>query len=599
MKTVILSEKPDQAKKYANALGQPKWKDGAWRLTHQKLGDVAVVSAVGHIVQQDNPLTDNENWKLENLPIFPKEFTYSVVSNKKDVFSRIKKAVSQADAVIVATDPGREGEAIAYRILEKIPKAMSKVKYRLWCKSLSKQGILKSFDNLLPAQETINFYHEATARSVSDWLVGFNLSPFTTIKMQKDGLLDKKDKPMSVGRVQTPIVNLVVENDEAIEQFSPVPFWKLQLVDPENEVTFTNKELFYQKEEAEKFSNSLPTTLKISGIKTEEVKKNSPALFDLASLQAYMSQHYQWSPDYTLQMAQELYTKEVTSYPRTDSKTITHFEFSYLNNEQYLTHLATGIDLNGFEKVKEKLSKIFMDDEKTGEHHAIIPTEVFPNPEKESFSDDEILLYKEIARRTLLMFERDYIYQKTVVILENNGVQFSTTGTRLLDSGWKRFLTNQEKSKDLPVYYEKGLELNLEKIIVEDETKPPKRLTENELFKTTLKKYNLGTSATRAGIFKNILDRGYIQKDKKTGQLYPLDRGRKLIAFLKQFNIMYTNVDTTKIWEEALLKVGQGRLHKDQFILQTKMAISKQIEEVIRQEKLKSLGESYQESQAK
>ncbi|WP_449448624.1 type IA DNA topoisomerase [Streptococcus suis] len=596
MSTLVLAEKPDQAKKYAQALGQARWTDDCWNVVHPEYGELVIVSAVGHVVQMVNPLKHNENWNLNNLPIFPKAFEFKVDPSKKDVFATIKREVSRADTIIIATDPGREGEAIAYRILEKIPKAMSKIKWRLWCRSLSKQGIQKSFSELLPASQTVNLYHEANARTISDWLVGYNLSPFTTIKMRKDGLLNEKDKAMSVGRVQTPIVNLVVENDESIAKFNPIPFYKIHLLDKENELTFTNREIFYSPEEPEAFAKKLADEGMIVEIVSEFVEKSPPELFDLSDLQAHMSKFYQWPADKTLNIAQQLYQKEVTSYPRTDFKTISSFEFSYLNRESYLNTLAVGIDLIGFEKVRDSVSTRYVDDDQTGDHHAIIPTDIFPNQTTHSFNADEIILYKEIAKRTLLIFEGDYIYQKTKVILENNGYEFSTKGSHLVSSGWRKFVPTNRQLRQLPQDFQIGQVLKLEKNCLTDETKPPKRLTEADLISTILKKYHLGTSATRAGILKTIFDRKYLMKDKKTGQLFPMNRGKRLIDFLKQFNIMYTNVEVTKIWEDTLVRIGRGEIQEEQFILQVKMAIAKQIEEVIHQERYKDLGKSYHSS---
>lgn len=592
MRTLILAEKPDQAKKYAQALGQATWKDDTWQFHHPNHGLVRVVSAVGHIVQLENPLKRHENWQLNNLPIFPEEFTYQVAKGKKDVFTTIKREASQADVIIIGTDPGREGEAIAYRILEKIPKAISKIKWRLWCKSLSKKSIQKSFEQLLPADQTVNLYHEAEARTISDWLVGYNLSPFTTIKMKSYGVIAQQDKPMSVGRVQTPIVNLVVDNDAAIAGFQPIPFFKAQLLERENELIFTTREIFSSQKEAENFIAHLADQGQIVDITSELVEKSAPELFDLSDLQAHMSKLYQWSADYTLEVAQRLYQKEVTSYPRTDFKTITSFEFEYLNHKDYLERLAIGIDLVGFEKHKDKVSTLYVDDDASGDHHAIIPTDIFPNQTSHTFSAEEIILYKEIAKRTLLMFEADYAYQKTKIVLDNKGHEFSTTGTKLVRIGWRKFVPSRKQEKHLPQDLSVGQFLSVRKLCLSDETKPPKRLTEAELLSNILKKYNLGTSATRAGILKTVYDRKYLIKDRKTGQLFPLERGRQLITFLKRFDIMYTNVETTKIWEDTLVRIGRGEIKAQQFLSQVKLAIAKQIEQVNRQENHQGLDEN-------
>lgn len=257
-----------------------------------------------------------------------------------------------------------------------------------------------------------------------------------------------------------------------------------------------------------------------------------------------------------------------------------------------MERLAIGIDLVGFEKHKDKVSTLYVDDEASGDHHAIIPTDIFPNQTSHTFSAEEIILYKEIAKRTLLMFEVDYAYQKTKVLLDNKGYEFSTTGTKLVKMGWRKFVPSRRKEKHLPQDLSIGQFLSVGKICLSDETKPPKRLTEAELLSNILKKYSLGTSATRAGILKTTYERKYLVKDRKTGQLFPLERGRQLIEFLKRFDIMYTNVETTKIWEDTLVRIGQGEIKAEHFISQVKLAIAKQIEQVNRQENHHSLYDS-------
>ena len=225
MKYLILAEKPDQAKKYANALGNPKNDKGVWRVQSSVLNaEVIVAPAVGHLVERINPYTNFENWEMANLPALPDGFAYEPKKDTIKRFRAIKQAVKEVDAIIIGTDPDREGEAIAYRILELIPGALRKIKYRLWANSLTKKGLEQAFSSLKNPKDSVNYFHEADARGDADWLVGFNLSPFVTIKMKEEGYLDKKDHSMSVGRVQTPIVSLIVRNDEAIENFKPSPY---------------------------------------------------------------------------------------------------------------------------------------------------------------------------------------------------------------------------------------------------------------------------------------------------------------------------------------------------------------------------------------
>lgn len=575
MTILILAEKPDQAKKYAQALGSPKWDKGAWQV-QTKLGTTRIVSAVGHLVELDNPYKNFENWNLKNLPAFPETFDYAVKENTKKQFATVKKEVKAAKEIIIGTDPDREGEAIAYLILNQIPNATKKVTKRLWAKSTSPKGIQDAFSDLFPASQTINLYHEAEARSISDWLVGFNLSPFVTIKMKEKGILQKKDKAMSVGRVQTPIVSVIVDNDREIQHFTPLPFFKIEVTDEENQVTFTNDEKFDTKEEALTVLESLSAKGRVTKVEQVEKSKVAPELFNLSTLYSHMSKNYQIESKDTLKLIQGLYEKGYLSYPRSDSKTITENEFSYLADESYLQQLAKDIHLKDFTIESLAPKKRYVNEAKTGSHTAIIPTDQLATDVLEEFSPQEKLLYQEVAKRTLLMFEGDYRYQSTTVTVTVDDKEFSVSGTVPISYGWKKFEEKQSATKMLPVYQEEQ-ELLLTKTLKEDKTKPPKRVTEESLLDKILPKYSLGTSATRAAILEKIQTVNYVKRDK-SGKFFPLQRGEQLIDFLREMNVMYTNLETTKRWEEVLQKVGQGTIQKETFIEQTKEAIKEQIE---------------------
>ena len=255
MRTILLlAEKPDQAKKYANALGTPKKTDTGWDVYSDQLSaQVLVRPAVGHLVERSNPWTNFENWEsVDRLPMFPDHFEFEIKKNTKKNFNAIKNAIKTVDSIMIGTDPDREGEAIAYYILNKIPGSLKKVSYRLWANSLTQKGLDMAFRNLRRPEETVNYYHEAEARGEADWLVGFNLSPFTTLMMRDHELIPEKSKGMTVGRVQTPIVSLIVKNNEEIENFVSKPFWQLRLFDQTNQVAFSHEAKFETEAEAVK-----------------------------------------------------------------------------------------------------------------------------------------------------------------------------------------------------------------------------------------------------------------------------------------------------------------------------------------------------------
>lgn len=575
MKTILLlAEKPDQAKKYANALGKPEKADTGWDVYSEILSaQVLVRPAVGHLVERANPWTNFENWQgVDQLPMFPEGFDFDVKKNTKKNFNAIKKAIKNVDSIMIGTDPDREGEAIAYYILNKIPGSLKKVEYRLWANSLTQKGLDQAFRNLRPPQETVNYYHEADARGEADWLVGFNLSPFTTLMMRDQGLLPEKSKGMTVGRVQTPIVALIVRNAEAIDNFVPQPFWQLKLLDQENQVLFSHEAKFETEAEALGVLQSLSDQATIAQVTSEKKSKTAPKLYNLTDIQAEMSKLYKFDADRTKEIIQRLYQKGFMSYPRTNSNLITTNEFEYLVDhiDDYQSAIGKTI-----ETPNRSPRRAFVNDKKVVEHYAIIPTEVVPN--LADLEKEEQLIYQMVTFRTLLMFAQDYEYTSTSVVLENNGQSFKTSGSVTLSKGWQIYLPSKSKEQLLPDYQE-GQEVAVAPQLKADETKPPQRITENSLLKKWLPKYSLGTPATRDGMIKSVQEKGYITKNKKNGQLFPTERGILLIHYLDKLNIAYTNPETTGKWEQVLAQIGQGNMRKEDFVAKVRMAITKQIE---------------------
>lgn len=573
LKYLLLAEKPDQAKKYATALGKPKNEKGVWRVQSSVLNaEVIVAPAVGHLVERINPYVNFENWEMTNLPALPEGFSYEPKKDTIKRFKAIKQAVKEVDAIIIGTDPDREGEAIAYRILELIPGALKKVKYRLWANSLTKKGLEQAFANLRNPTDSINYFHEADARSDADWLVGFNLSPFVTIKMKEEGYLNKKAQSMSVGRVQTPIVSLIVRNDEAIENFKPSPYWRLKLIDSEAEVIFSNDIKYQSKAEADQVLQQLANTAVVKMVTSEEKAQEAPKLYNLTNLQSEMSKLYHFDATKTKELVQSLYQNGYLSYPRTDSTLITTNEFAYLVDhiEEYQKAINKQL-----ETPNRLPRKSYVNDKKVVEHYAIIPTETIPDLSE--LSDDEKLIYQKVVFRTLLMFTPDYRYQSTSVILDNHGLEFRATGTVTKDKGWRAYFAVKKEDKELP-HYQEGQEVIVDCNLLEETTKPPTRITEQILLKKLLPKYHLGTSATRDGMIDLIQDKGYVTKHKKTGQFFPTERGKLLIHYLDQLEIAYTNPETTGKWEEVLAQIGQGKIQKEAFVNKIKWAITKQIE---------------------
>lgn len=575
MLTVILAEKESQALDYAEALGNfvTKKKVYVIKQTPFLSGEVHIVAAEGHLFEYGFP---SDNWDLNNLPLINVSFKQTLKEDRssKEMFKRIYEEVMAADEVIIGTDADREGERIAYSILSHIPEGKEKIKKRLWVNSMTMGALQRAFQEMRDPQETYNYYLEAEARAQSDWLVGMNLSPMATLALQEQGALSKaRGNNLSVGRVQTPAVRLVCENDLAIRNFRPQTYWKLQLEDKETEVVFTNQDKFTNSDEVLEVSKSLAEVARVSSVEIEENERPAPALFNLSDLQQLAAKRWKFSATKTERLAEGLYLKKYLSYPRTDTRFITENEFLYL--KKYLSNYQDAIHCP-FEPIFLEPRDFHVDSAKVAKssHYALIPTENIPN--LLSLSPDERLIYEAVVKRTILMFAADCRYQTTTVQLDNKGLAFKAKGKRTLDPGWVKWSDLPvKKDVELPNYRVDDLVV-CQGIVVEGITKPPKRLTESQLIGQLFPKYGLGTQATRGAIIQTIKSRGYVKKDKKTDQLFPTDKGYLLINYL--WDNEFSNPETTGGWELFLSQIGEGAINPREFVEAIKDKLSVQIQ---------------------
>lgn len=572
MVTVILAEKETQAAAYAESLGPASKKGKVHIIKHTPYfsDEVHVIAAEGHLFEYGLP---KDNWDLDKLPLVDVSFKQTLKQDKvsKEIFKQIYQEVTAADQVIIGTDSDREGERIAYSILSHIPEGKNKVTKRLWVNSLTTRALQKAFQNLREPIETYNYYLEAEARAQSDWLVGMNLSPLVTLELQKRGRLPKGNS-LSVGRVQTPGVRLICENDLAIQNFRPETYWKLQLQDKETEISFSNKEKYSDSELILAQARQLKAISIVSSVEMEEKQRAAPHLFNLSDIQGLAAKQWGFEPTKTERLIESLYLKKYLSYPRTDTRFITEEEFDYLKN--YLKSYQEVINCS-FEAVNLEPRENYVNPEKVAKtsHYALIPTENIPN--LVTLKPDERLIYEAVVRRTLLMFAADCRYSTTTVEVENQGLVFKTTGRQMFDPGWAAF--SQQKLKgdiELPDY-RVGDQIETKVIIVEGMTKPPKRITESQLISDILPKYGLGTQATRATMLQTIQDRGYITKDKKTGQLFPTNKAYLLIHYL--YDNEFASPETTGGWELFLSQIGEGEINPREFVDAIKEKLAAQI----------------------
>ncbi|MEK4799961.1 DNA topoisomerase 3 [Thermoactinomyces sp. FSL K6-2592] len=592
-KIAILAEKPDQARKLASPFPHKKEKNFiAIDKCDSFPSGAVIVWAIGHLIQLAEPKVyhpDWEKWDLQHLPMIPEQFKYQVIKSKSGHFKEVKKHLINADEIIIATDPAREGELIARLIIQMAGASKKPIK-RLWTSSLTESAIQNAFKNLHPGESTISFYHEALARSWSDWLVGINSSRVYTLLLQRKGIRGV----FSIGRVQTPLLTLIRHREEEIEQFKSEPFWELV-------GTFkTSTGQQYRGKHSKKFKDQkevqalLETINNHSGIiaKIETKKKATkpPKLHSLSTLQTKMNKRFKYSPSRVLEIVQALYEKGYVSYPRTDSQYVTPAEAT--------TFPGILEKLCAYFPVPDQLKEIknnmrYVDPAKVSDHYAIIPTDQVPDPEQ--LGRDEKIIYDEIARSLIAAHCADYEYNETNILTEVNGIPFETKGKQPLKSGWKKVFQeeeNQESKEEsvlLPDVSEaESVQANIR--IHEDMTKPPKPYTEGQLIqlmKTAgkhiedeelqeeMKGIGLGTEATRAGIIQTLKDREYITVEKNVVRV--TEKGKLLVKAVEGTSL--AKPDLTAQWEKYLYQIGKGEKSHIPFVKRSKELASKLVED--------------------
>lgn len=587
--TVILAEKPSQALAYASVFKHTKY-DGYYHVYPCSVfpNGATITYGIGHLVELKEPHEYDEkykNWKLEDLPIIPKEFQFKVSDDKKKQFKIVKDLLEQAREIIIATDSDREGENIARSIIS-LANVSNKPIKRLWINSLEKDEVLRGFQNLKNGNEYIPMYHEAQARQIGDWLVGLNASRLYTLLLKKKGISDV----FSVGRVQTPTLYLIYQRQKEIENFKSVPFFELEGKFYADKGTYIGKndKRFNSKQEIEEFikRNNISLNSELAYVKNVDIRqkrKRPPLLHSLSSLQTLANKKYKYSPKKVLEIVQSLYDSplKLVTYPRTDTQYITTNEFEYLKTHLKDYQNILSVD---FEPKLVEPDKRFVDNTKVQEHYAIIPTKIIPTENvMQSLSEEQRHIYLEIVKSVVAMFHDDFIYEETEVITEVKGIIFKTKGNKILLYGWKE-LFNDENDKDdktpiLPPVQE-GMKVQSQLMIKEGKTTPPKPYTEGQLI--NLMKYcgkfvqdiseeelavlkeveGLGTEATRSGIIETLKKQKYIEVKKNI--VHVTLKGEILCKAVE--GTLLAKPDMTAIWESYLKKIGQRKGTKDNFI---------------------------------
>lgn len=568
---VVLAEKPSVARELASFLKAKSRRDGYF-----EGGGYQVTWAFGHLVELNEPADYDptlKKWSVETLPFVPSEFKLKVRGDKRsqDQFAVVKKLFRLSDELICATDAGREGELI-FRYILALARCENKPVRRLWLSSLTPQAIRTAFRSMRPLADYDNLYAAAKCRSEADWIVGLNATRYYTLRYGSSGIL------WSLGRVQTPVLAMIVRRDDEIRAFKSQPFWEL--------MTNYRKTCFrYSGDRFDKQDDAQSLLDRVSGhpiviqkVNSKSESSSPPQLYDLTELQRDMNRRFGMSAANTLQSAQSLYESKLITYPRTDSRYLTtdikQEVPTIFRNLQSLKPTEIGkLDLNAL-----PFGRRIVNNQKVTDHHAIIPTGSAPG----RLADREQKVYEAILVRSIASFYPSCLKQVTTVDGVANKAPFRARGVRVVSPGWTELYPGksgaQKGENDQPLpEFSQGESGPHKPFIKQGQTAASKHFTENTLLgamdtagklveevelREALKEKGLGTPATRAAIIETLLKRKYVQREKKN--LVATDLGRYLVAIVQETNLK--SPELTGEWESKLNQIEAGQTAPEGFM---------------------------------
>lgn len=599
---VCIAEKPSVAREIARILGANHPQNG-----FIEGNGYCVTWTLGHLCTLKEPndyLPLWKRWSLGDLPLIPQRFGIKLIENEdyKRQFEVIRQLVEKADEVINCGDAGQEGELIQQWVLTK---ALCKCPIRrLWVSSLTDEAIREGFTQLRTNEEMKSLYEAGLARAIGDWLLGINATRLYTMRFPQPG------RVLSVGRVQTPTLALIVERGRQIEHFVPTTSFELQTTYKETLFRQT-AESFSTKEEVEALIESIHSApLTIKKVTKQQGKELPPRLFDLTSLQVEANKRFGMTAEATLQTIQSLYEKKLTTYPRVDTTYLSEDIYpkvpAILKGLRPYEHLVAPILSTG--KPLKKSKKVF-DNKKVTDHHAIIPTGV-PLPSGLTLNENRI--YDLIALRFITAFYPDAKTATTTVLAEVEGMELKATGKEILDPGWRVVLSSQKGKEDatnpgnkeeqgepqegkeslLPAFVE-GETGPHEPSIRERTTEPPKYYTEatllrametagkqveDETLREALKQNGIGRPSTRASIIETLFKRNYIRREKSS--LRATETGIQLIDTIQ--DPLLKSAELTGMWEYKLRQIESGEYTASDFLTELKQQVSDLVQSVRR-----------------
>jgi DNA topoisomerase-3 len=585
---VCIAEKPSVAREIAGVLGARTKRDG-----YLEGNGYQVSWTYGHLCMLKEPHDYTPEWKtwnIESLPMIPSQFGIKLLPNStyEKQFRILEKLIHHAESVINCGDAGQEGELIQRWVMQKA--GCKCPVYRLWISSLTEESIREGFRNLKAASGFNRLYEAGLARAIGDWLLGMNATRLYTLRY------GQYKQVLSIGRVQTPTLALIVSRQKEIERFKPEQYWELKTV--YRQTTFAcAKGKFATREEGEKLLQAVAgKNFTITNVSRREGKESPPRLFDLTSLQVECNRRFAFTADETLQLIQTLYERKVTTYPRVDT--------TFLNEDIYPKAPQILKGLTAYAALVEPLlatrlakSKKVFDNSKVTDHHAIIPTGKPAN----SLSERETKVYDLVARRFIAVFYPDCEIATTTVAGEAEKVVFKVTGKQILKPGWRVVAgretpenaenkPDEETASVLPAFavgesgpHKPGL--------AEKWTTPPKPYTEatllrametagksveNEELRDALKENGIGRPSTRAAIIETLFKRNYICKEKKN--LYATRTGVELVDVIH--DDLLKSAELTGLWEKKLRQIEHGCYETGLFLNELKDMVRQIVQNV-------------------
>lgn len=576
---VCIAEKPSVAREIAEVLGATKKMNG-----YIEGNGYQVTWTFGHLCTLKEPNDYSENWKrwsLASLPMIPPRFGIKLISNPtyEQQFKTIEELMQNAEMVINCGDAGQEGELIQRWVMQKA--GCKCPVYRLWISSLTEEAIREGFQHLKEQSDFTKLYEAGLSRAIGDWLLGMNATRLYTLRYGQNRQV------LSIGRVQTPTLALIVNRQAEIDNFKPEPYWELKTV-YRNTTFSVTKGKFTKKEEGEAFLEIVrQKEFTVTDISEKKGKEYAPRLFDLTSLQVECNKKFAFTADDTLKLIQSLYEKKVTTYPRVDTTFLSDDIYPKVPNT--LNGLVDYIDLTAsLLKAKIRKDKRVFDNSKVTDHHAIIPTGV---PAR-NLTDNERKVYDLVVRRFIAAFYPDCEISTTTVLGKVDKVDFKVTGKQILKPGWRVVFGAEQKDSDAEPSDEEGVLPNFVKgesgphkpTLGEKWTQPPKpyteatllrametagKLVDNDELRDALKENGIGRPSTRAAIIETLFKRNYIRKERKN--LFPTATGVELIDTIQEE--LLKSAELTGLWEKKLRQIERGTYEARTFLEELKLMV--------------------------